>query len=70
MSLCREKEGKIPRDLWRSAGEQGFLCPSLPEEYGGVGADFLYSVIEIEEVARARTTGLQFSLHNDIVVVT
>ena len=63
-----EKEGKIPRDLWRSAGEQGFLCPSLPEEYGGVGADFLYSVIEIEEVARARTTGLQFSLHNDIVV--
>lgn len=63
-----EKDGIVPREIWRAAGEQGFLCPSLPEEYGGVGADFLYSIIEIEECARARVTGLQFSLHNDIVV--
>ena len=28
--------------LWRKAGEQGFLCPMVSEEYGGIGADFLY----------------------------
>ena len=33
-----EKAGIVPRDLWRKFGEQGFLCPWLPEEYGGVGA--------------------------------
>ena len=63
-----EKDGIVPREIWLNAGEQGFLCPTLPEEYGGVGADFLYSIIEIEECARARVTGLSFSLHNDIVV--
>jgi acyl-CoA dehydrogenase len=42
-----EKEGSVPRDLWNKAGAQGFVCPWLPEEYGGVGADFLYPVIEI-----------------------
>lgn len=62
-----EKVGQIPREVWSSAGKQGFLCPFLPEEYGGVGADFLYSVIQIEELSRARVTGLQLSLHNDIV---
>ena len=63
-----EKDGMVPREIWNNAGEQGFLCPTLPEEYGGAGADFLYSIIEIEECARARVTGLSFSLHNDIVV--
>ena len=62
-----EEEGKIPRELWNAAGEQGFLCPWLPEEYGGLGADFLYSVILIEEAAHVRATGIQFSLHSDII---
>jgi acyl-CoA dehydrogenase len=62
-----EKAGQVPRALWSSAGEHGFLCPFLPEELGGVRADFLYSVIQIEELSRARATGLQLSLHNDIV---
>ena len=62
-----ERAGQVPRSVWSSAGEQGFLCPFLPEEYGGVGADFLYSVVQIEELGRARATGLQLSLHNDIV---
>ncbi|MEW6775954.1 MAG: acyl-CoA dehydrogenase family protein [Bdellovibrionota bacterium] len=62
-----EKEGKVPHSLWEQAGAQGFLCPWLPEEYGGSGGDFLYSVIEIEEIAKARATGLSFSLHNDVV---
>lgn len=63
-----EKEGMVPRSLWLKAGEQGFLCPWVPEEYGGSGADFLYSVIITEECCRARNSGFAISLHNDICV--
>ena len=49
-----EKDGQVSRELWRKAGELGFLCPMLPEEYGGVGADFRYSAVIMEEISRAR----------------
>ncbi|WP_169545381.1 acyl-CoA dehydrogenase family protein [Sneathiella aquimaris] len=62
-----EKQGQVPRSLWRAAGEAGFLCCTVPEEYGGPGADFLYSAIFCEEVARVGATGPAFHLHSEIV---
>ncbi|MGY2377209.1 acyl-CoA dehydrogenase family protein [Pseudomonas sp. SDO524_S393] len=62
-----EKQGYIDRDLWRKAGEAGMLCSHLPEAYGGLGADFLYSAVVIEEISRLGLTGIGFSLHSDIV---
>jgi acyl-CoA dehydrogenase len=49
-------------------GEQGFLCTDVPEEYGGVGGDFLYSVIVCEELVKCNFSGLAASLHSDICV--
>ena len=43
-----EEAGIVPREAWKKMGEQGFLAMSVPEEYGGLGADFLYSVIVTE----------------------
>lgn len=63
-----EKEGRVPKEVWRKAGKEGFLCPWVEEKYGGANADFLYSVVEIEELARAHASGFALSLHNDIVV--
>jgi acyl-CoA dehydrogenase len=63
-----EEAGIVPKRVWRKMGEQGFLCMDLPEEYGGVGADFLYSAILAEEMARTNFTGLAAPLHSDIVV--
>jgi acyl-CoA dehydrogenase len=62
-----EHDGMVSREVWRKAGENGFLCPWLPEKYGGSGADFLYSVVIMEECARARNSGFAISLHNDVV---
>ena len=61
-----EKAGQVPRSLWTKAGELGLLCCNVPEEYGGMGGDFLYSAILIEEFARAGATGPTFYLHSDI----
>ncbi len=63
-----EKEGIVPKDAWKKFGSQGFLCPWLPEEFGGSGADFLYSFILAEELARTHCGGFFFPLHSDIIV--
>lgn len=62
-----EEQGYVAREVWNQAGANGFLCMSLPEEYGGAGADKLYSVAQMEELARAGTTGIGFGLHSEIV---
>lgn len=62
-----EKEGRVSRDAWLKAGESGLLCAAIPEEYGGVGADFLFSMVVMEELARVGAMGPGFSLHSDIV---
>jgi len=62
-----EKDGQVPKDLWIKAGQLGLLCCNVPEEFGGMGGDFLHSTILIEEMARAGTTGPTFYLHSDIV---
>jgi acyl-CoA dehydrogenase len=63
-----EKDGMVSDEIWLKAGEQGFLCPMIPEEYGGVGTDFLYNCIVNEEIGRSGCTGLGWTLHNDITV--
>ena len=63
-----EEAGIVPKSVWKKMGEQGFLCTDVPEEYGGAGADFLYSVILAEELGKTGCTGLAAPLHSDIVV--
>jgi len=63
-----EEAGRVPKSVWRKMGDQGFLCMDVPEAYGGLGADFLYSVILTEELGRTGNTGLAAPLHSDIVV--
>lgn len=62
-----EAHGYVDRALWNKAGENGFLCMSLPEEHGGAGADLLYSVIQFEELWARGFTGVGFGLHSEIV---
>ena len=62
-----EEQGYVDRAVWNKAGVNGFLCMTMPEEYGGSGADKLYSVIQMEELNRAGFTGIGYSLHSEIV---
>ena len=39
----------------------------VSEEYGGIDADFLYSVVVSEEISRAGLTGIGWGLHTEIV---
>ena len=63
-----EHEGAVSREVWQNAGAAGLLGCTVPEEYGGPGADFLFSAIVVEELARIGATGPAFYLHSDIVM--
>jgi alkylation response protein AidB-like acyl-CoA dehydrogenase len=64
-----EKAGIVPREMFLSAGKNGFLGMDVPEEYGGGGvSDFRYNLVIGEEMhARGLGgAGLGILLHNDI----
>jgi len=62
-----EEQGYVDRALWNKAGENGFLCMTMPEAYGGAAGDKLYSIVQMEELARGGYTGVGFGLHSEIV---
>jgi acyl-CoA dehydrogenase len=62
-----QEQGYVDKDIWKKAGANGFLCCSMPEEYGGSGADKLYAVVLMEEQARANNSSLGWGLHSEIV---
>lgn len=64
-----ERDGQVSREVWRKAGEQGFLGMNVPEAYGGPGiTDFRFNNIIAEECARSGASGLGFGIHTDIIV--
>lgn len=61
-----EKDGVVDRDFWRACGQAGLLCPTLPEAYGGMGADFGYNIVIDEELTYAGSSA-GIALQSDIV---
>jgi alkylation response protein AidB-like acyl-CoA dehydrogenase len=69
--LTWEREGVVPRDVFRKAGELGFLGMEIPEEYGGAGIDdFRFNAVIGEEAASSGLIGFGagITLHNDICI--
>ena len=63
-----EEERLIPRSFWEKAGEQGFICPWVSEEYGGQGTDFGFGVVLSEELARVGAGLTGIGTHSNIIV--
>ena len=61
-----EEEGIVDRDFWLACGEAGMLCPTVKEEYGGLGLDFGYNAVIDEELAYAGSSA-GITLQSDIV---
>lgn len=63
-----EAQKFVAKEFWLRAGEQGMLCPQIPEAYGGLGVDYRYNCIVDEEIGRAGLSGLTgFLMHSSIV---
>ncbi len=62
-----EAQGQVDKDFWRACGEQGLLCPDMPEAYGGAGLDFRANAIVLEETSFTGSATPAFGVHSDIV---
>ncbi|HLS22626.1 MAG TPA: acyl-CoA dehydrogenase family protein [Pseudogracilibacillus sp.] len=63
-----ERQKEVPRSFWKKLGENGFLCPQVDEKYGGLNADFGYSVVASEEFDRVNVGLVGIGLHSDITI--
>ncbi|MCO5161309.1 MAG: acyl-CoA dehydrogenase family protein [Mesorhizobium sp.] len=63
-----EAAGIVDRALWDSLGASGFLCPTVPEQFGGLGADFRMHTVIAEELAYSGFMGpaADVSVHSDV----
>jgi acyl-CoA dehydrogenase len=61
-----EEQGIADRDMWNKCGAAGLLCPTVPEEYGGLGLDFGYNAVIDEELGYIGSSA-GITLHSDIV---
>jgi acyl-CoA dehydrogenase len=62
-----EHAGIVARDFWQKAGEAGFLCPTLPEQFGGMELDFRFNTILNEEFTYAMMAD-SLTLQSDITM--
>ena len=62
-----EEEGRTPRDVWSKAGKIGILGTSTSEEYGGMGGDFFFDAIVLEELGRFGVSAPSFDMHSFII---
>jgi acyl-CoA dehydrogenase len=64
-----ERQRAVPRELWRTLGQAGLLCPDMPEEYGAAGTSPEVTFAMIEELSRLGFGGIAsgYGIHSNIV---
>ncbi len=62
-----DREHRVPLDILKKLGSLGYLGMTVPEEYGGIGADMLSYVLVMEELSRScASTSTAFSVQNSL----
>jgi len=64
------EETTWPNDVMRRAGELGYLGLCFPEEYGGQGGDYYYSLVRAECMSYSGSggTNMGFAVQSDMVL--
>jgi citronellyl-CoA dehydrogenase len=57
-----EEKELFPNSVFKRAGELGIFGAHYPEEHGGAGGDYWFSVAKAEELVRGRSAGVTMGL--------
>lgn len=64
-----DREAKFPKEVFEEAWRLGFVAPTIPEQYGGMGVSGLDHVILMEELAYG-CSGIQTSMAANTLAAT
>jgi alkylation response protein AidB-like acyl-CoA dehydrogenase len=65
-----DRDHGFPRELFAKLADLGLMGVCIPEEYGGVGADFLSYILVLEELSRADAgVGVTVAVHTSAVTL-
>ena len=59
---------QVDRGTWNAAARAGLLGITVPEEFGGAGADFRYEAIITKAIGHRGADALTVSLHNAVIL--
>lgn len=59
--------GRVSREAWKKTGQGGFLCPAIPEAYGGAGGTFAHEAAIIHRLGLDGFDHFGIALHSAIV---
>ncbi|HEX7554820.1 MAG TPA: acyl-CoA dehydrogenase family protein [Geothrix sp.] len=66
-AVARDASGEFPQAILDQLGEMGFLGMTVPEAYGGAGADFLSYILALEQIAYAdASVAVSMSVNNSV----
>ena len=66
-AVARDANGEFPQAILDQLGEMGFLGMTVPEAYGGAGADFLSYILALEQIAYAdASVAVSMSVNNSV----
>lgn len=57
-----ERDELFPNSVFKRAGDLGILGAHFPEEHGGGGQDYWFSLVKAEELPRCRSAGVSMGL--------
>jgi alkylation response protein AidB-like acyl-CoA dehydrogenase len=65
--VSRMEQGEFPRHIVDKMAEMGLMGIPIPEEYGGLGMDFISYIVAIEELSKvSATVGVILSVHTSV----
>lgn len=63
----RDEREEFPREIWDKLAKLGLAGITIPEEYNGVGADYISYAIAVEELSRVdASVGVTVSAHSSL----
>eukprot|EP00162_Nutomonas_longa_P014620 comp22040_c0_seq1/m.50845 comp22040_c0_seq1/g.50845 ORF comp22040_c0_seq1/g.50845 comp22040_c0_seq1/m.50845 type:complete len:410 (-) comp22040_c0_seq1:69-1298(-) len=64
-----DRTNAFPNQLWKEMGSMGFLGPTAPPEYGGLGLGYFEHILIMEEISRVSGgIALSYGAHSNLCV--
>ena len=64
-----DRDGRVPRKLWRKMGDLGLLGITADEKFGGAAMGYLEHTVAMEEISRgSASVGLSYGAHANLCV--